>query len=361
MRTARPPRALAVCSLASRRRGGPAADATRREDDFTAVWTRAQALKVAADPTNTKPRIPADFPIMSNEVWVWDTWPLTNLNMRPITLQGLERDLLAGRAAQRAVRRPPLVRADRLLLLPRRQAAGSTAATCSRGDVAFGSREWAGSAVLIGDQVNVFYTASGGDGTPPGENDEPAAAARARLRPDPRRRRRRLVRRLPQPEDHRRARRAAATRRSSSPSAGPIIYAFRDPFVFRNPADGQVYLLFEGNTRRRGRHAHLRPARARAGPARPRGAAGLALLHRQHRARARRRRRTCADWRAAAAAAVGQLRQPADRAAAPGRSRTGGTTCSRSATSSRSRPGLTGPDGLYGFVGRRRCAATTSR
>ena len=30
--------------------------------------------------------------------------------------------------------------------------------------------------------------------------------------------------------------------------AGPIIYAFRDPWVFRNPSDGQIYMLFEGNT-----------------------------------------------------------------------------------------------------------------
>jgi levansucrase len=29
--------------------------------------------------------------------------------------------------------------------------------------------------------------------------------------------------------------------------AGPIIYAFRDPFVFRDPADGKIYALFEGN------------------------------------------------------------------------------------------------------------------
>jgi hypothetical protein len=29
--------------------------------------------------------------------------------------------------------------------------------------------------------------------------------------------------------------------------AAPIIYAFRDPFVFRDPTDDQVYMLFEGN------------------------------------------------------------------------------------------------------------------
>src|SRR3954471_18476004 len=41
------------------------------EDNFTATWKRADALKVRRDPTNTKPRIPADFPVMTNDVWVW--------------------------------------------------------------------------------------------------------------------------------------------------------------------------------------------------------------------------------------------------------------------------------------------------
>ena len=68
---------------------GPAAAATYSpSDDFTATWTRAQALKVKADQTNTKPRIPTTFPIMSNEVWVWDTWPLTNVETKPITYKG---------------------------------------------------------------------------------------------------------------------------------------------------------------------------------------------------------------------------------------------------------------------------------
>jgi hypothetical protein len=58
------------------------------DDNFTANWTRADALKVRLDPTNTKPAIPADFPVMTDEVWVWDTWPLTGLGMKPISYKG---------------------------------------------------------------------------------------------------------------------------------------------------------------------------------------------------------------------------------------------------------------------------------
>jgi levansucrase len=54
----------------------------------TAVWNRADALKVRQDPTNTSLLIPLNFPIMNNEVWVWDTWPLTNLSTNVITYNG---------------------------------------------------------------------------------------------------------------------------------------------------------------------------------------------------------------------------------------------------------------------------------
>ena len=58
------------------------------EDAVTANWTREQALEIQQDETNTKPRIPEDFPIMTNEVWIWDTWPLTNQDMKPVTYKG---------------------------------------------------------------------------------------------------------------------------------------------------------------------------------------------------------------------------------------------------------------------------------
>lgn len=61
-------------------------------DDFTAKWTRADARQIAAmsDPTApsrenslpeeyTMPTVPKDFPDMSNDqVWVWDSWTLTD-------------------------------------------------------------------------------------------------------------------------------------------------------------------------------------------------------------------------------------------------------------------------------------------
>ncbi|MBU5234365.1 glycoside hydrolase family 68 protein, partial [Vibrio cholerae] len=41
------------------------------------LWTRADALKVHADdPTTTQPLVSANFPVLSDEVFIWDTMPL---------------------------------------------------------------------------------------------------------------------------------------------------------------------------------------------------------------------------------------------------------------------------------------------
>jgi len=72
--------------------------------DFTAKWTRADArqLKAMSDPNAgprensmpeeyTMPAVPHDFPDMSNgQVWVWDTWPLTDAAANQYSYKGWE-------------------------------------------------------------------------------------------------------------------------------------------------------------------------------------------------------------------------------------------------------------------------------
>ncbi len=74
------------------------------EDDFTAKWTRADArqLKAMSDPAApsrenslpeeyTMPTVPQDFPDMSNEeVWVWDSWTLTDGTSAQPSFKGWE-------------------------------------------------------------------------------------------------------------------------------------------------------------------------------------------------------------------------------------------------------------------------------
>jgi levansucrase len=215
--------------------------------DFTAVWTRAQALKVQPDSTNTKPRIPADFPVMNPDVWVWDTWPLTTLGTKPVSYRGW--DVIFSLTAPRSVPFGDRHWYARIGLFFSRDGRswryGGNLFPGAR--PAFGSREWAGSAVLTGDRVHAIYTASGADDAPVGENTNPLqrlATASGRIHANSQGvwftgfRNHRIV---AEPD-------GALYQTLEQSRAGPIIYAFRDPFVFRDPADDQVYMVFEGNS-----------------------------------------------------------------------------------------------------------------
>jgi levansucrase len=215
-------------------------------DDFTAAWTRAQALKVVSDPTNTKPRIPANFPIMSNQVWVWDTWPLSNLNMQPISYKGW--NVIFSLTAPRSVPFGDRHWYARIgFFYARDGKSWKYGGDVFPAGTSFGSREWAGSAVLAGDQVNMFYTASGVDNpthVDPSDALQRLATTSGRIHADANSvwftgfRNHKIIAEAD----------GKLYQTLDQSKAGPIIYAFRDPFVFRNPDDGQVYLLFEGNT-----------------------------------------------------------------------------------------------------------------
>lgn len=77
------------------------------EDDFTARWTRADALQIRAmsDPDApagessmpadyTMPEIPSTFPVMTDQggeqIWVWDTWTLTDERSNQVAFKGWE-------------------------------------------------------------------------------------------------------------------------------------------------------------------------------------------------------------------------------------------------------------------------------
>jgi levansucrase len=216
------------------------------EDDFTAVWTRAQALKVKPDPTNTKPRIPPDFPVMSEEVWIWDTWPMTALDTKPISYKGWH--VIFSLTAPRDVPFGDRHWYARIgYFFSRDGSDWEYGGHLFPDGASFGSREWAGSALLTGTQLNVFYTASGGDDAPVGERQNPLqrlSHTSGRIHADANGvwftgfRNHRII---AEPDGE-------MYQTLDQSRAGPIIYAFRDPFVFRNPADSQVYMLFEGNT-----------------------------------------------------------------------------------------------------------------
>jgi levansucrase len=217
-------------------------------DNFTATWKRADALKVRADPTTTNPRVPENFPVMTDKVWIWDTWPLTDEQTRPITYKGWKiilsltapRDIFFGDRHWQA----------KIGFFYSRT---GTAADWKYGGDLFpagssrGSREWAGSTVLTGENtVNAFYTASGRDNGPINNTDfeQRLAMATGKIHADDERvwftgfRNHRII---AEPEGE-------MYQTMEQSASGGIIYAFRDPFVFQDPEDGKMYALFEGNT-----------------------------------------------------------------------------------------------------------------
>ena len=75
--------------------------ATDNFGNFTSKWTRADARQIMAQsdstvtpgqssmsPAVTMPEIPKDFPEMNDEVWVWDTWSLTDEDANQLSYAG---------------------------------------------------------------------------------------------------------------------------------------------------------------------------------------------------------------------------------------------------------------------------------
>jgi levansucrase len=223
-----------------------AAKTYQPQDDFTATWKRADALKVRADATTTTPLIPPTFPIMSEEVWVWDTWPLTGLDTKPLTYKGWH--VIFSLVAPRSI---PF--GDRHWQARIGYFFGKNGKDWTYGGHVFpdgasrGSREWAGTAILTGSNtVNAFYTASGrdGGGIDPTDSLQRLAMSKGRIHADAN------GVTFTGFTNHRIIAEADGTLYQTQEQGvgSPIIYAFRDPFVFRYPKDQKVYALFEGNT-----------------------------------------------------------------------------------------------------------------
>ena len=281
--------ALAACNTTSNPSPSQPSNATYGpRDSFTSIWTLQQAAAINAKDDNIAPEIkqvPKGNAKTLPGYHVWDTWPVRRLDSSTATVNGwnvlvhlsVPDTVLPGKRHDIAQLRWSYARDGRSwklggLLFP--DAKGGTVP-----GVELGSRNWAGSAILTMDnKVFVYYTVTGVKG----ENVTPAnAPARAQLG-------------------------ALASPASLSPQSGcgysgctqgisyeqkiavafgPTLVAddngvrfegawqhkvileadgkfyqtqaqadvgplnaFRDPFVFRDPKDGRLYMLLEGNT-----------------------------------------------------------------------------------------------------------------
>jgi levansucrase len=131
--------------------------------DYTATWQRADALKVRSDATTTSPLIPPDFPVMTDQVWIWDTWPLTNLSTNVVSYRGWH--VIFSLTAPRNIFFGDRHWQARIGYFFSRDGKEWTyGGHLFPAGYSLGSREWAGSTILReGNQVQTFYTASGHD------------------------------------------------------------------------------------------------------------------------------------------------------------------------------------------------------
>lgn len=204
------------------------------------IWTRANALKVHADdPTTTQPLVPANFPVMNDQLAFWDTWALRNISGETVSFNGWH--IIFQLTA-------PLQHNDNPNIVndwENRHVHARISFSYSRdgeswiyGGYLFAQdasptiREWAGSTLLTSDNnIEMYYTA-----VMPGStvvkttgkiySDEEKVWFSGFDDFDP------LI---------------EADGQIYQTELQNQYWAFRDPWVFEDPKSGKTYMLFEGN------------------------------------------------------------------------------------------------------------------
>ena len=206
-------------------------------------WTRQQSGQIRITSTNVTNVIQAPFPRISQDLWIWDMWPLMTKDGSVAELPGGWRVLFALSAPQNVL---PGQRHDiaRIAYFYSRNGYDwIQGGLLFEEGTAFGSRQWAGSAILDEDgRIYYFYTATGRRGEAQITYEQRIALSSSDYISDSDGVR--FVDFAPhqiilEPD--------GVLYQTQEQSSGGIIYAFRDPFFFKDPATGCEYLLFEGN------------------------------------------------------------------------------------------------------------------
>lgn len=163
--------------------------------DFAAKWTRADARQIMTQQNDesvprgensmpdsvTMPEIPKDFPVMNDEVWVWDTWSLTDEHSNQMSYKGW--DVIFSLVAPRSIPFDSRHWSAKIGYFYRESTAELNSSWTYGGllfpeDSSLSNTEWSGSTRLMqGNKVRVFYTATT-FGTPrPGTDGKPAVLA----------------------------------------------------------------------------------------------------------------------------------------------------------------------------------------
>lgn len=206
-------------------------------------WTREQAMQIKVTSDNMAPLIHrGEFSQTSPDLWLWDTWPLTNKDGSVAIIDGWK--VVFSLSAPRSV--GPEQRHDIAAISYFYSRDGFN---WIEGGLAFplelgrGSRQWAGSAIYDDGKLYLFYTAAGRKGEPKVTFEQRIVLAAADIEATS------AGVRFNNWSPHEVILEAdGKLYQTMQQSDGPIIYAFRDPWFWSDPKDGTEYLLFEGNT-----------------------------------------------------------------------------------------------------------------
>lgn len=165
------------------------------ESDFAAKWTRADARQIMKEQNDpdvargenslpesvTMPDIPRDFPIMTDEVWVWDTWSLTDEHANQMSYKGW--DVIFSLVAPYSIPFDERHWSARIGYFFRPSTAEKDTPWTYGGylfpdDTSLSNTEWSGSTRLMqGNKVRVFYTATTFGDPREGTEGKPAVIA----------------------------------------------------------------------------------------------------------------------------------------------------------------------------------------
>jgi levansucrase len=214
------------------------------ENYETTLWTAEQVglIRLSADKSfPVIDRLP-DEKIMPG-YWVWDTWPVLTRDNVPARING--HYMLVSLTAPDSVlpgKRHDIAR-YRYMISQNGADWQDMGYLFNEGD-ALGARQWAGSTIYDAatQRLTVFYTATGTRGETPLSYTQRIAQSSARLANAPN------TVRFDSWEPHRIVLSPDLRwyAQSTGTDAAGIVFAFRDPSYFRDPATGLSYLTFTG-------------------------------------------------------------------------------------------------------------------
>ncbi|SHO57332.1 glycoside hydrolase family 68 protein [Vibrio quintilis] len=222
---------------------------------ITTAWSRADALKVKFDdPTTTQPTVDLEFPVMDETLFIWDTMPLRKLDGTIVSVNGWsviftltairEPENYQNEDGSYDITSDWNARHGRARICYWYAKDGQSWAFGGRvmaDGVSPTAREWAGTPILLNDQgeIELYYTCVNPDAT--------IAKVRGHITE--------TGDSVQLSDFHEVTELFTADGFYYQTEAQNTYWNFRDPSPFTDPNDGRLYMVFEGNVAgKRGSH-----------------------------------------------------------------------------------------------------------